>query len=93
MDNRKLILRVPREKTARPDREVATLNYVRERTSIPVAQVATKDFSRDNPLRKPYVLQHRIPGTDINLVWNGFSYSQRHSVARKLGGLIRQLLS
>ncbi|KAF6223860.1 hypothetical protein HO173_013105 [Letharia columbiana] len=87
VDSRRLILRVPREKTSRPDREVATLNYVRERTSIPVAQVAAKDFSRDNSLKKPYELQHRIPGTDINLVWNDLSYSQPYSVARKLGGV------
>ena len=62
VDSRRLILRVPREKTARPDREVATLNYVRERTSIPAAQVAAKDFSSDNSLKKPYYYSTALPG-------------------------------
>ncbi|KAL9070546.1 MAG: hypothetical protein Q9161_004843 [Pseudevernia consocians] len=93
VENHRLILRVPREKKARPDREVATLAYLRERTSIPVAQIAAKDFGRDNPLGKPYVLQHRIPGFNLNLVWHELSHDQRLSVARKLGGVVRELLS
>lgn len=93
VDNHRLILRVPREEKSRPDREVALLNYVRKKTSIPVAQIAAKDFSRDNPLEKPYVLQQRIPGTDLSQVWDDLNHNQRLSVARKLGGVIRQLLS
>lgn len=93
VDYHRLILRVPREERARPDREVALLSYVRNKTSIPVAQIAAKDFSRDNPLEKPYVLQHRIPGSELSLVWDHLSHRQRLVVARKLGGVIRELLS
>lgn len=93
VDYHKLILRVPREERARPDREVALLSYVRNRTSIPVAHIAAKDFSCDNPLNKPNVLQHRIPGTDLGLVWDDLSHNQRLVVARRLGDVVRQLLS
>ena len=72
---------------------MALLRYVRNKTSIPVAQIAAKDFSSDNPLNKPYVLQHRIPGTDLGLVWDDLSHNQRLVVARKLGDVVRQLLS
>ena len=92
-DAHELILRVPRENKARPDREVTILNYVREKTSIPVAQIAAKDFSRNNPLEKPYVLQHRIPGTDLSSVWDDLSHDQRLGLARTLGDVIRQLLT
>ena len=88
-----LILRTPRGEEGRPDRDVATLNYVRERTSIPVPSIALQDFTSDNPLGKPYVLQQRIPGTDLNIIWDQLNHSQRCTVARELGGVFRTLLS
>jgi aminoglycoside phosphotransferase (APT) family kinase protein len=90
---RKLILRTPREEGTRPDRDVAILDYVRQRSSIPVATIAANDFSSDNPLGQPYVFQHRIPGTDLNLIWEELNHSQRCTVARELGNVIRTLLS
>ena len=93
VDYHRLILRVPREERARSDREVALLNYMRNKTSIPVARIAAKDFSRDNPLEKPYVLQHRIPGSELSLVWDNLSHKQRLVDARRLGGVIREFLS
>ncbi|MCJ1459796.1 hypothetical protein MMC28_010175 [Mycoblastus sanguinarius] len=93
--NRKLILRVPRyvEDRTRPDREVATLNYVRQQTAIPVPRIARKDFSCDNPLEKPYVIQHRIPGSELEVIWHSLNHSQRCAVASELGRVKRTLLS
>ncbi|CAD6592663.1 MAG: hypothetical protein ASARMPREDX12_006342 [Alectoria sarmentosa] len=91
--HRNLILRVPREDKSRPDQQVATLNYVRQRTSIPVAIVEATDFTCNNAVGKPYVLQHRIPGRDLESVWDDLSHSQRCVVAREVGRLIQNLLS
>ncbi|KAL2041081.1 hypothetical protein N7G274_006025 [Stereocaulon virgatum] len=90
--DRKLILRVPRWDQKRLDRNVAILNYVRWKTSIPVPTIAATDFSCDNVLQKPYVLQHRIPGKDLNTVWDDLSHLQRCTVAGELGRVIRTLL-
>jgi aminoglycoside phosphotransferase (APT) family kinase protein len=91
--DRKLILRVPRWGQKRLDRDVAILNYVRWTTSIPVPKIAATDFSCDNVLQKPYVLQHQIPGKDLNTVWYDLSHLQRCTVAGELGRVIRTLLS
>lgn len=90
---RNLILRVPREGKSRPDQQVATLNYVRRRTSIPVATIEAADFTSNNAVGKPYVLQHRIPGKDLELVWDDLSHSQRCAIAKEMGRLIKTFLS
>ena len=92
-NRRNLILRVPRADDSRPDQQVATLNYVRQRTSIPVAKIEATDFTCDNAVGKPYVLQRRIPGRDLDDVWDDLSHSQRRVVAKEVGILIKTLLS
>ena len=89
---RNLILRVPREEESKPDQQVATLNYVRQRTSIPIATIEAADFTRNNALGKPYVLQHRISGSDLRSVWDDLSHPQRCVVAEEMGRLINTLL-
>ncbi len=91
--HRNLILRVPREDDSRPDQQVATLDYVRQRTSIPVATIEATDFTCNNAIGKPYVLQHRIPGIDLDSVWDDLSHSQQCTVAREVGLLMKTLLS
>ncbi|KAL6712756.1 hypothetical protein ACLMJK_009694 [Lecanora helva] len=91
---RHLILRIPREyNDARPEQQVATLNYVRERTSIPVPTVSAVDFSNDNALGRPYVIQHRVPGVDLESVWDTLSPQQRYIIASEVGRLIKTLLA
>lgn len=90
---RNLILRIPREGGSRPDQQVATLNYVRQRTSIPVATIEATDFTCNNGAGKPYVLQHRIPGRDLDSVWDELSHLQRCIVSKEVGRLIKTLLS
>ena len=91
--HRDLILRVPREEDSRPDRQVATLNFVREKTSIPVPKIAAADFTCNNALGKPYVLQHRVPGRDLESVWDEITHAQRLLVAKQLGHVLKALLS
>ena len=89
----KLILRTNRWGEGRPDREAAILDYVRQKTTIPVPEVVKKDFTCNNALEKAYVIQKRIPGGDLNSIWESLSHSQRCSVARELGCVVKTLLS
>ncbi|KAL8822615.1 MAG: hypothetical protein Q9191_006651 [Dirinaria sp. TL-2023a] len=90
----KLILRAPRERDfAHPDRDVAILKYVRDHSSIPVAAIAGHDFSCNNPLESPYVLQHRIPGEDLEKLWPTLPHAQRRTVAIEIGKVFRNLLA
>ena len=90
-----LILRNSRweDGEGRPDRAVAILDFVRQRTTIPIPEVIAKDFSNDNALGMPYVVQRRVPGSDINSLWGKLSHQQRCAIACELGRVIRSLLS
>ena len=88
-----LILRVPRWDHGQTERVAATLTYLRQNTQIPIATIVAKDFSNDNPLESPYIVQHRIPGSDLETLWTGLNHSQRCTVARKVGGVIKSLLA
>ena len=89
----RLILRIPRFEEARPDREVATLSYVCHRTEIPVATIVAKDFSSNNALGKPYVIQVRIAGKDLQMTWDDLNHEQRCSVARQHAKILLSLQS
>lgn len=77
------ILRIPRFEDARPDREVAAMNLVQKRTNIPIAKIMAKDFSCNNALGKPYMIQRRIPGKDLQMTWTDLTHGQRCTVARE----------
>lgn len=90
---RALVLRVPRWDQGQTERVAATLDYLRQNTKIPIATIVAKDFSNDNPLESPYIVQHRIPGSDLETLWTGLNHSQRCTIARELGGVIKSLLA
>ena len=77
----------------RPDREVAILDFVRKRTSIAVPKVVAWDFTSDNALGKPYVIQQRVPGSDLNSIWGKISHGQRCTIACELGTVVKSLLT
>lgn len=91
----KLILRTSRweESAGRPDRDVAILDFVSQRTIIPVPEVIAKDFSNDNALGMPYVIQSRVPGGDLDSIWEDLSHQQRCVIACEMGLVIKSLLS
>lgn len=91
----KLILRNSRweESEGRPDRDVAILNFVRQRTTIPVPEIIAQNFSNENALGMPYVVQRRVPGSDLDSMWGKLSHQQRCAIACEMGRIIRSLLS
>ena len=91
-----LILRVPRFKSARHDREVAAIRFVRYYTALPVPKVEFVDFTANNPLDERYVIQTRIPGSDLQSE-NGpcwfpsLTYGQKCTVAKVLAEMLLEL--
>ena len=92
--SRHLILRIPRwGGQSKVERVVANLDYVRLNSNIPTATVLAKDFSDDNPLGSPYLIQNRISGSDLEVLWPDLSHLQRCAIAREVGHVIKSLLS
>ena len=90
---KQMILRIPRFHDAQPGREVATVRYVRQHTSIPVADIVALDFTDKNPLKKPYVIQDRIPGTNLADAIPRMSQKQLCLMATELGRILVALQS
>lgn len=88
------ILRVPRFESARPEREVATVEYVRQSSAIPVPNIVATDFTKNNPLKVPYVVQNRIPGFELHSKKQNFTqltHEQQCAFATKFGLILRNL--
>ncbi|MDI1488046.1 MAG: hypothetical protein OHK93_007320 [Ramalina farinacea] len=93
-DSHDLILRIPNYKFQqfyRVDRDVGILSYVRKYTDIPIPFVVKSDFTTQNALEKPYVLQQRIQGTNVNAVWDSLNTAQRCQIAKQLGEVNKTL--
>ena len=91
--SRRLILRVPRFDDARPEREVATLRFIRQYTSIPTAEIEAVDFTSNNPLQKPYVIQKRVSGNDLQACMQDLSQEQLCVLTKELGRILIMLQS
>ena len=92
-EERNLFLRVPRWDADRFDRQVAILEYVKQKTAIPIPSTSATDLTDNNALGKPYMLQRRIPGSDLSSIWADLDHTQRCVIARELGGIVQSLLS
>ena len=88
-----LVLRTPRAAwNSRPDREVATLEYIRQYTEVPVPRIIAFDVGNENPLKSPYLVQNRIPGVSLQTAINeGITHQQWCTMAREIGRLILEL--
>ena len=90
-----LVLRTPRYPwDSRPDREVATLDYIRQHTKISVPHIKAFDLTEENPLKVPYVIQSRVSGICLQTAINqGLSPKQWCSLAKQIAQLIQELQS
>ena len=87
-----LILRVSRRPwDSRPDREVATLEYLRRQTKIPVPHIKAFDFTDENPLKSPYIVQNRISGVSLQNACQGLSHKQWCTLAKEVATTIIEL--
>ena len=91
-----LILRVPRFEDVRHDREVAVLRFIRHYTTIPVPDVKYVDFTCNNPLKQCYVIQNRIPGSDLQhhtepTFYPDLKHEQKCTFAKDFALILRKL--
>ncbi|KAF2169293.1 hypothetical protein M409DRAFT_20519 [Zasmidium cellare ATCC 36951] len=94
-DQEDLILRiagphVPRTKT---ENEVAVITWLQRNTKIPVPAVVHHDSSTDNPLGCEYVLQKRLKGQSLDLVWPSLTEDEKLKIYDFMVEVLRELTS
>jgi hypothetical protein len=87
------ILRLPRFEAAQLDNDVAVLQFLHQLCEIPAPKVIMFDGTKDNGLDSQYMLQNRIPGTDLYSSYPNLTHDERCRVARELGSIFRQMLA
>ncbi|KAF4634803.1 hypothetical protein G7Y89_g3301 [Cudoniella acicularis] len=87
---KKYILRVPRFDATQLERNLAPLQLLHQRSDLAVPEVIVFDTPSDNALESPYMIQIRLPGSDlystfptiacVTLIWSPatFSSTARH---------------
>jgi len=92
------VVRVPRvevigDNAARSMREdmkqeAAILETVKSRLSLPTPQVVHYDLTTDNIFERPYMIQKRLPGKNLqNQLWNELNTEQKKSVMKQVANL------
>ncbi len=84
-------VRIPRFDSAEVDEEVAILRFV-ARTTIPTPTAIAFDTTEENALGLSYMIQGRIPGTDLYSCFPTLDHAQKMRVARELGDVFLQML-
>ncbi|KAH3951810.1 hypothetical protein HBI56_084060 [Parastagonospora nodorum] len=87
------ILRIPRMDAARLDQYVAALHYVQNLGGIPVPDIVAFDETTNNRLGIRYMVQNRLPGTDLLKTFPDLDHNQKFRVAVELGQVFRTMLS
>ncbi|KAK4503681.1 hypothetical protein PRZ48_004596 [Zasmidium cellare] len=81
---------VPKLKT---ENELAVLAWLQKNTTIPVAQVIVYQSGTDNALGCEYLMQKRLKGQSLDLVWPTLNEGQRLKVYDFMVDVLRQLTS
>lgn len=71
--------------------DVAVLKFVRKNTKLPIAKVIGWDDSYDNVLESPYMVQERLPGTNLSSIWFDLTQDQLSSALQQVMNAQRQL--
>ncbi|KAJ1329042.1 hygromycin-B 7''-O-kinase [Microdochium nivale] len=91
-DDIEYILRVPRFDSARIDRDVAALLFLKQHTHIPAPRVIAFDQTESNPVLSPYMVQNRLPGSDLIHAFPELDYQGKYLFAKAFGLIMRQML-
>lgn len=90
------ICRIAREcRSAAPGSWMAALGrFLQRRLTFPVPTVVHFDNSGDsNPLGRPYVVQHRLAGRPLDVVYPSLNHNQKMMVALDMARLTRELMA
>lgn len=70
--------------------EAAVLNLLAN-SSIQVSEVIALDITPNNPLGSPYSLHTRLPGTNLDEVWQTMSLNDKMNIAEELASILADL--
>ncbi|KAL5323622.1 hypothetical protein ACEPPN_008161 [Leptodophora sp. 'Broadleaf-Isolate-01'] len=87
------ILRIPRFDAAQVKHELAPLKLLHQRGDLAVPEVIAFDTTTKNALGSPYMIQRRLPGTDLFSMFPTMSHETRCALARELGQVFSTLHS
>ncbi|KAI0547874.1 kinase-like domain-containing protein [Xylaria curta] len=87
------VLRVPRFEFSDIRNDVAALHFVHHFTTITAPKVIQFDETDQNELGRPFLIQNRIPGTNLLSTYPILSHPQRCRVAHELGTVFAHMLA
>lgn len=71
---------------------VAPFRFVRANTTIPVPKIVAYDTTKENPLRRRFLLMERPLGVPAFQEYESRSFKYRMGLARELGNVFKQML-
>jgi hypothetical protein len=83
-----LVLQIPHQLTQYMHHQAVTLAYLGHKLEHPIPKVVTLDASADNALGRPYMLQKRLPGQRLNVLWPTLNQAQRLSTVRAISTIL-----
>ncbi|KAI1739130.1 hypothetical protein F4680DRAFT_449234 [Xylaria scruposa] len=87
------VLRVPRFKFSDIRNDVAALRFVHHYTTITAPKVVQFDETDQNEIGLPFLIQNRIPGSNLLFTYPSLSHPQRCRVAHELGTVFAHMLA
>lgn len=69
--------------------EACTLNFIAEKTSVPVPKVITAFECKETGCR--YILLTTLPGSRLDMVWDGMSEETRSDILTQLQGYMNEI--
>ncbi|KAF1952783.1 hypothetical protein CC80DRAFT_552046 [Byssothecium circinans] len=76
-----------------PAHDIAVLQFARARLNAPIAEVIACGLNSENAIGSPYTIQERLPGENLQDVWNNLSQAQRLSMMRQIVDLTSKMQS
>ncbi|KAF2278280.1 uncharacterized protein EI97DRAFT_360783, partial [Westerdykella ornata] len=82
------ILRIPRSEGHAMDFDVAILQFVGKHLDIPVPRIISYDLSTDNVIGQAYMLQPRLRGQNLSLIYSSLNTAQKKSIVPQVTQLV-----
>ncbi|KAK2813184.1 hypothetical protein FQN50_000862 [Emmonsiellopsis sp. PD_5] len=85
------ILRIPREPKAAISDQISMLSFLKLRTKLPSPDIVHFDLTNENATEKPYMIQRRIPGVDLQGAYPTLPHAQRCCVVYQIARICREM--
>ncbi|KAI4909968.1 hypothetical protein J4E85_011465 [Alternaria conjuncta] len=85
---KRLVLRIPHNPDQNMHHQAVMLAYLGLKLEHPVPKIVTFDPTADNALGRPYMLQKRLPGQSLDVLWPMLNQAQRLSAVRAISTVL-----